>query len=120
MITGTHLLIYSADAKADRAFLRDVLAFDSVDAGDGWLIFALPPAEMGVHPMDTVPLEGPADTELHFMCKDLNSTIAQLTARGVECTDPVDESWGIRTSFRLPSGASLSLYQPKHPTALKP
>lgn len=112
MINGTHLLIYSHDAQADRAFLRDVLGFAGVDAGDGWLIFKLPPAEVAVHPTD-----GPPQHELYLMCDDVEATLAALTAKGVEVSPVTSEGWGSRASIRLPSGAGLMLYQPRHPVA---
>jgi hypothetical protein len=111
MIDGAHVILYSADADADRAFLRDVLRFPNVDAGHGWLIFALPPAEVAVHPAGS----GPAH-ELYLMCDDLGATVAELQERGVELARPVSrEQWGVLTSVRLPSGAELGLYEPLHP-----
>jgi len=113
MISGTHVIMYSQDAEADRVFIRDVLGFAGVDAGDGWMIFKLPPAEIAVHPT-----EGPAKHELYLMCDNLESVLAGLTARGVEIAHPVsDEGWGLLASIRLPSGADLSLYEPRHPVA---
>lgn len=114
MITGAHALIYTRDAEADRAFLRDKLALRYVDAGHGWLIFALPPAELGVHPTD-----GPGSHELYLMCDDLDATITELTAKGVEFTgDPQDAGFGRLAAMRLPGGGELHIYQPKHPTAI--
>lgn len=121
MINGAHLLLYSHDADADRAMLRDVLGFRSVDVGGGWLIFALPPAEAAVHPAEEGPREaadGTARAELYLMCDDLRATMGELAAKGVRCTDVHEERWGIRTIILLPSGAELGLYQPTHPTAL--
>jgi catechol 2,3-dioxygenase-like lactoylglutathione lyase family enzyme len=113
VIFGAHLVLYSEDAAADRAFLTDVLGLGSVDAGGGWLIFALPPAEAAVHPA-----EGPA-TELFLMCDDLKGEMRALAGRGVTCS-PVEEArWGSITKVRLPSGAEIGLYQPKHPTAVQ-
>ena len=113
MINGTHVIIYSRDADADREFIRDVLGFAGVDAGDGWLIFKLPPAEVGVHPTD-----GEAKHEFYLMCDDLETTLATLTAKGVEVSQPITNAgWGARASIRLPSGSELSLYQPRHPVA---
>ena len=113
MISGAHIILYSNDAEADRAFLRDVLGFKSVDAGHGWLIFALPPAEAAVHPAS----HGGA-SELYLMCDDLDSEIASLLSKGVQCSEVHQERWGSVTKLRLPSGGELGLYQPKHPTAL--
>jgi predicted enzyme related to lactoylglutathione lyase len=119
MIQGVHLLLYSRDAEADRAFLRDVLGLASVDAGHGWLIFGLPPAEVAVHPADgDVAQENLARSEVYLMCDDLAATIASFNAKGSATTEPRNERWGIVTTVRLPSGASLGLYQPQHATAL--
>ncbi len=117
MINGAHVIIHSRDAKADRAFFRDVLRYPHVDAGDGWLIFKLPPAEAAVHPTDA---EGPTDGrhELYLMCDDVRATIEELTARGVEFTkDVTDAGWGLLTALRLPGGGELGLYQPRHEKA---
>ena len=112
MINGTHVVIYSRDAEADRAFLRDVLGFAHVDAGEGWLIFALPPAEAGVHPTDGEPRH-----EVYLMCDDLDKTVAELTGQGVPIVEPVTQmGWGARVTIGLPSGAELAIYQPRHPT----
>ena len=114
MITGAHAILFSTHAEADRAFLRDVLEFKSVDAGGGWLIFALPPAEVAVHPS-----EGPSH-DLYLMCDDIEATVAELEAKGVELAREVsDEGWGLVTAIRLPSGADLALYEPRHPTPQK-
>jgi catechol 2,3-dioxygenase-like lactoylglutathione lyase family enzyme len=113
MITGAHVILFSPDAEADRAFLRDKLGFRGVDAGAGWLIFKLPPAEVAVHPA-----EGSSTHELYLQCDDLKTTLADLAAKGVTSTAPPREtSWGVLATIRLPSGAELSLYQPRHPTA---
>jgi catechol 2,3-dioxygenase-like lactoylglutathione lyase family enzyme len=111
MIFGAHTIVFSRDAEADRAFFRDVLGFDSVDAGHGWLIFALPPAEAAVHPTD-----GDASYALYLMCDDLPAEIAALKAKGVVCSEVHEERWGSVTSIRLPGGAELGLYQPRHPS----
>jgi predicted enzyme related to lactoylglutathione lyase len=116
VITAAHLLLFSHDAEADRAFLSDVLGWPFVRAGgpeDTWLIFRLPPAEVAVHPTD-----GPESTELYLMCDDLTATLAELAAQGVSTTsEPRDQGWGVVTAIRLPSGTELGLYQPKHATA---
>ena len=117
MITGTHILLYSADAAADRAFFRDVLKFDFVDAGEEWLIFALPPSELAVHPGETKP-RGMAGAELYLMCDDLVETMESLKTKGVNCTGVVEAGWGSKTSIRLPSGAEIGFYQPRHETAI--
>jgi catechol 2,3-dioxygenase-like lactoylglutathione lyase family enzyme len=114
MINGAHVIIYSRDAEADRAFLRDTLGYDHVDAGHGWLIFRLPPAELAVHPAG-----GGQAHELFLMCDDLAATMAGLAAKGAEFTLPVtEERWGRRTALRLPGGGELGLYQPSHPVAI--
>ena len=113
MISGAHVIVYSKDADADRAFFRDVLGFKSVDAGHGWLIFALPPGEAAFHPSDK---NGPH--ELYFMCDDLKAVMAMLAKKGVTCSAVHEERWGSITRIRLPGGGEIGLYQPKHPTAL--
>jgi catechol 2,3-dioxygenase-like lactoylglutathione lyase family enzyme len=113
MIFGAHVIIHSKDAAADRAFLRDILGFASVDAGHGWLIFALPPAEVAVHPA-----EASERNELYFMCDDLKAEILALDAKGVRCSDVQEARWGSITRIRLPGGGEVGLYQPRHPTAL--
>ena len=113
MIFGAHVIIYSKDATADRAFLRDVLGLSSVDAGHGWLIFALPPAEAAVHPAEE---NGPQ--ELYFMCDDLKAEIAALAEKGASCSEVQEARWGSITRIRLPGGGEVGLYQPKHPLAL--
>ena len=123
MITGAHFLLYTTNPEADRAFLRDVLSFKSVDAGDGWLIFTLPPAELGVHPADQAFTQQHADRALagavlYLMCDDLALTIGKLRAQGVDCPAAEEAPWGRFTTIPLPSGASLGLYQPTHPTAI--
>ena len=112
MITGTHVIAFSQDAEATRAFFRDVLELDSVDAGGGWLIFALPPAELGIHPTD-----GPPKHELYLMCDDVDATIADLAAKGVTLSRPVsDEGWGRVAFLDVPGLGDLGLYEPHHPT----
>ena len=112
MIDGAHVVIYSQDAEADRAFFADILGFASVDAGHGWLIFALPTAESAFHPA------GENDRhELYLMCDDLKTEIAALSAKGVECADVKEERWGSITKIRLPGGGEIGLYEPKHPRA---
>ena len=114
MITGAHAIIFNPDAEAVRAFFRDTLGFKSVDAGGGWLIFALPPAELGIHP-----IEDGGHHELYLMCDDIHKTTDELKTKGVEFTSGVtDAGFGFLTSFKIPGGAVLSLYEPKHPTAI--
>ena len=114
MIFGAHVIVYSRDATADRAFFRDVLGFSSVDAGDGWLIFALPPAELAVHPGKNV------GNELYLMCDDLKAEMRTLEGKGIRCAEVEEPRWGSVTRIRLPGGGEIGLYQPKHPSPLVP
>ena len=113
MISGAHMIVYSKDAEADRAFFRNVLGFASVDAGHGWLIFAMPPAEAAFHPSDANDVH-----ELYFMCEDLKAEMAALAEKGVRCLDVQEARWGSITKIQLPGGGKVGLYQPKHPTAI--
>ena len=106
MISGAHVVVYSKDAEADRAFFRDTLGFKSVDAGHGWLIFALPPAEAAFHPAEDL------GHELYFMCVDLRAEMAALARKGVECSEVAEARWGSITKIRLPGGGDIGLYQP--------
>jgi catechol 2,3-dioxygenase-like lactoylglutathione lyase family enzyme len=115
MIFGAHVIVYSHDAEADRAFFQEVLGFASVDAGHGWLIFALPPAELALHPAaDAV------RSELYLICTDLTAEMARLEAKGVSCSDVEAARWGAVTRIRLPGGSDIGLYQPSHPSPLVP
>lgn len=109
MISGAHIVIYSRNAEADRAFFRDVLRFKSVDAGDGWLIFRLPPAEAACHPA-----RKNNEHELFFLCKNLKAEMARLARRGVRCAKVQEASWGSVTKMRLPGGGQIGLYQARH------
>ena len=115
MITGVHALIYTDDAEKVRAFFRDVLDAPFVDAGQGWLIFALPPAELGIHPKS--PNDSRKTThEFYLMCDDINTTVEELRKRGVEFARPIaDQGFGLMTAIKLPGGGELGMYQPKHP-----
>jgi hypothetical protein len=113
MVFGAHLVVFSENAEADRAFLADVFGFPSVDAGGGWLIFALPPAELAVHPA-----EAPG-AQLYLMCDDLAAEMDALAARGIVCAEVEEARWGSVTSIRLPGGGELGLYQPRHPTSIQ-
>jgi hypothetical protein len=111
MINGVHAIVYSKDVESMRALFHDVLGFSSVDAGGGWSIFALPPAELAAHPTDR-------DTrfELYLMCTDINAAVEELKGKGVEFSRPIsDEGWGLLTSIKLPGGGELGLYEPRHP-----
>jgi catechol 2,3-dioxygenase-like lactoylglutathione lyase family enzyme len=113
MVFGSHMVLYSSDADADRDFFRDVLGFRSVDAGHGWLIFALPPAELAFHPAET---SGAA--EFYLTCDDLQAEMRDLAAKGVACSEVEEARWGSVTKITLPGGGEIGLYQPKHPLAL--
>jgi catechol 2,3-dioxygenase-like lactoylglutathione lyase family enzyme len=112
MISGAHVIVYSASPEADRAFFRDVLGFKFVDASHGWLIFALPPGEVAVHPSNECVAH-----ELYFICDDLKAEMASLAKRGVKCSEVQEPRWGSVTKMRLPGGGEIGLYQSKHPTA---
>jgi catechol 2,3-dioxygenase-like lactoylglutathione lyase family enzyme len=112
MIFGAHVIVYSKDAEADRAFFRDVLGFRHVDAGHGWLIFALPPAEAAFHPDEQ------NRHELYFMCEDLKAEMSTLKQKGVTHSEIEEARWGSIARINLPGGGQIGLYQPKHPTAL--
>ena len=118
MITGVHAILFSEDAERVRAFARDVLGFDGVDAGGGWLIFALPPAELAAHPtMDG----GEQHHELYLMCDDIEATVAELEGKGVRFAGPIsDQGFGLMTRMIVPGGGELGIYEPRHPTALAP
>jgi hypothetical protein len=121
-IIGAHWLFYSTDAGADRAFFRDVLDLRGVDAGGGWLIFALPPSEVAVHPGEEGSVRPHADTQLtgavlYLMCDDIDAVLAELKRRGVPCESIGAAEWGRFTTLQLPSGGRIGLYQPSHPTA---
>jgi hypothetical protein len=109
MINGAHSILYSTDADADRAFLRDVLKLPNVDVGDGWLIFGLPPAEVAVHPTDVG-----AKHELYFMCDDVEVFITEMKKHGLACSDVDDQGWGLLTNLTLPGGGTIGVYQPRH------
>ena len=114
-ITGAHVLLYTPEAEALRAMLRDVLGWPRVDAGDGWLIFKLPPAEIGVHPSG-----GETQHELSLMCDDIEATVAELRAKGVEVRgEPEDRGFGVGVRIVLPGGVEVLLYEPRHETALE-
>lgn len=116
MITGAHAVIFTEDANGVRAFLRDVLGLSSVDAGNGWPIFALPPAELAAHPTD-----GTGYHELHLMCDDIHATVDELTSKGVEFSRPIsDEGFGLLTMIELPGRGELGLYEPRHPIPFPP
>lgn len=110
MLTGAHVVIYSKDAEADRAFFKDILGFRSVDAGHGWLIFGLPAAEVAFHPHDQNNMH-----EMYFMCDNLKTQIVALQKQGVRFGEVAKEQWGTRTRISLPGGGEIGLYEPKHP-----
>jgi catechol 2,3-dioxygenase-like lactoylglutathione lyase family enzyme len=116
VITGVHAIVFSPEASKVRDFLRDVLGLSSVDAGGGWLIFALPPAELAVHPAD-----GDGRHELYLMCDDIQATLAELRGKGVEVArDVTDQGWGLLAAIRLPDGSEFPIYEPRHPSPLQP
>ena len=109
MLSGAHVIVYSRDAEADRAFFRDVLGLPSVDVGEGWLVFALPPAEVAFHPADES-----GTHELYLMCDDIEAFRASMRGRGVVCSPVSDRGWGLLTEVTLPGGGELGVYQPRH------
>jgi len=115
LINGAHIVIYTKDSEADRAFFRDVLEFPSVDAGHGWLIFAMPPLEAAFHDSESNDRH-----ELYLMCDDLAATLKDLRAKKVKVSDVKEERWGKVASFTLPGGGKIGLYEPKHASPLKP
>jgi catechol 2,3-dioxygenase-like lactoylglutathione lyase family enzyme len=116
IVTGTHTIVFSTKAEEMRAFFRDILGLASVDAGEGWLIFALPPGELAVHPETE---EGaPTRHELYLMCEDIDAALSRLREKRVECSDVVDQGWGRLTALTLPDGSRMGLYEPQHPTAI--
>lgn len=118
-ITGTHALLYSSEPEQLRAVLRDVFGFPHVDAGDGWLIFALPPAEVAVHPADGPTFASGVRHQLTFMCDDIHATARDLRAKGIEIDgEPEDEGWGIHVTMALPGGVRVMLYEPRHAMAI--
>ena len=117
-IIGTHAILYTSEPDAVRAIFRDVFGFEFVDAGHDWLIFALPPAELGVHPGEGPTFDAGVRHQLSFMCDDLDATIGELRAKGIEIHDEVQNAgWGITTTMVLPGGLDVMLYQPRHPRA---
>jgi hypothetical protein len=115
-ITGTHMLFYTSEAEKLRAMLRDVFGFKHVDVGDGWLIFRLPPGEIGVHPSEGPTYKSGVRHQITFMCDHIDQTIAELRAKGVDVeTSTQDEGWGITSMMHLPGGCDVMLYEPRHP-----
>jgi catechol 2,3-dioxygenase-like lactoylglutathione lyase family enzyme len=114
VLIGAHTILFARDPEAARAFFAEMLGFDGVEAGGGWTIFALPPAELAVHPTDGEPRH-----ELYLMCDDIEATLADLRGRGVEVAQPVrDERWGRLAAIRIPGLGELGIYEPRHPTAI--
>lgn len=118
-ITGAHMLLYTTEPEALRAMLRDVFGWKYVDAGHGWLIFALPPAEMGVHPAEGPTYQSGVRHQISLMCDDIRKTVAELRGKGVEIKgEPEDEGFGITVMLGLPGGVDVMLYEPRHPVAI--
>ena len=118
-IIGTHAPLYTSEPDAVRALFRDVFGWRHVDAGHGWLVFALPPAELGIHPAEGPTFESGVRHQLSFMCDDIQETIADLRSKGIEVRgDPQDEGYGITTTVALPGGLDVMLYEPRHETAI--
>jgi catechol 2,3-dioxygenase-like lactoylglutathione lyase family enzyme len=109
MLIGAHIVLYSANVEADRALLRDVLGLKHVDAGGGWLIFALPPAELAIHPSATS-----TEHALYLMCADVNAFVAEMQRRGIRCEAVHEERWGRVTGLTFPGGARVGVYEPRH------
>ena len=116
MIRGAHMIIYTTDAEADRAFFRDVLQWPFVDAHEGWLIFALPPSELACHPV----MEDGEKHEIYLMCDDVDALVGDMTSRGYACSPVSEEGWGRLTQLTLPGGGKLGIYEPRHPSPLAP
>lgn len=114
MIKGAHVIIYSKDAAADRAFFRDTLKYPYADAGHGWLIFALPPAEVAVHPS-----EGEGSHQLYLMCENVDAFVDEMRGQGIECSAVSEQGWGALTEVTLPGGGKLGVYQPRHASPLE-
>jgi len=118
-IIGAHVVLYSTEPDALRATLRDVFGFQHVDAGEGWLIFALPPAELGVHPAEGPAFQSGVRHQLTLMCDNIGTTVRDLRAKGIRIPgEPKDEGWGVTVIMTLPGGVDVMLYQPRHPTAI--
>ncbi len=118
-IIGAHVLLYTPEPDALRAALRDVFGWKHVDAGDGWLIFALPPAELGVHPAEGPTYESGVRHQLALMCDDIDATVRELRAKGVDVQgEPTDEGYGVTIALNLPGGVEVQLYEPRHPVAI--
>jgi predicted enzyme related to lactoylglutathione lyase len=116
VITGLHAIVFSPEAEKARAFFSDVVGLPSVDAGGGWLIFAMPPAELAVHPTD-----GDGRHELYLMCDDIHATLAELRGKGAQVVrDVADQGWGLLAAIRLPDGTEFPIYEPRHPSPLQP
>lgn len=114
MIHGAHVILYSQNADADRAFFRDVLGYPFADAGDGWLIFALPPAEVAVHPSEKNDVH-----ELYLMCDDVQALVTRMESMNIRCSEITEQGWGALTQITLPGGGKLGIYQPRHASPLK-
>jgi catechol 2,3-dioxygenase-like lactoylglutathione lyase family enzyme len=118
-ITGAHVLLYTSEPEAVRDIFRDVFGYEHVDAGHGWLIFKLPPAELGVHPGEGPTFEGGTTHQLSFMCDSIGATVAELRLRGIEIPgEPEEQGYGVVATMRLPGGLDVQLYEPRHATVI--
>jgi hypothetical protein len=118
-IIGTHMLLYTSEPDAVRAILRDVFGWRHVNAGEGWLIFALPPSELGVHPAEGPTYESGVRHQFSLMCDKIDTTVAELRAKGITVRgEPQDEGWGITVTLELPGGLEVMLYEPRHAMAI--
>jgi predicted enzyme related to lactoylglutathione lyase len=118
-IIGAHVLLYTPEAEALRATFRDVFGWKHVDAGGGWLIFALPPAELGVHPAEGPTHDSGVRHQLSLMCDDIDVTVRELRAKGIDVQgEPTDEGYGVTITLKLPGGVEVMLYEPRHPVAI--
>jgi hypothetical protein len=117
-ITGAHVLLYTPEPERLRATLRDAFGWKHVDAGEGWLIFKLPPAELGVHPAEGPTFDSGVRHQFTLMCDNIKDTIRELRGKGIDIKgEPKDEGWGVTVMMKLPGNLDVMLYEPRHPVA---